>query len=112
MILECAATATLWVKSPKVYIRDSGLLHELLAIWTERDRWRHPKLGASWEGLAIGQILSILNPRDAYFWVTHAGTELDLFLLRNTQRLGFECKYAGAPRKPREARNLIPCVKR
>ena len=92
------------VKSPKVYIRDSGLLHALLAIRTERDLRRHPKLGASWEGLAIEQILSILKPRDAYFWATHAGAELDLFLLRNGQRLGFECKYADAPRLTKSMR--------
>ena len=85
------------VKSPKVYIRDSGLLHALLSIQTERDLRRHPKVGASWEGLAIEQILSTLKPRDAYFWATHGGAELDLFLLKGGKRLGFECKYTDAP---------------
>ncbi|MDD5306111.1 MAG: ATP-binding protein [Deltaproteobacteria bacterium] len=85
------------VKSPKIYIRDSGLLHALLSIGTDRDLGRHPKLGASWEGLAIEQVLSALKPRDAYFWATHGGAELDLFLLKDGRRLGFECKHADAP---------------
>ena len=89
------------VKAPKVYIRDSGLLHALLAIRDERGLQRHPKLGASWEGLAIEQILSVLKPRDAHFWATHGGAELDLFLLKDGRRLGFECKYADAPRMTR-----------
>lgn len=95
------------VKSPKVYIRDSGLLHALLSVRTERDLRRHPKLGASWEGLAIEQILSVLKPRDAYFWATHGGAELDLFLLKDGRRLGFECKYSDAPQLTKSMRAAL-----
>jgi hypothetical protein len=95
------------VKAPKVYLRDSGLLHALLSIRTEKELACHPKVGASWEGLAIEQILALLRPRDAYFWATHAGAELDLFLLKNGKRLGFECKYTDAPRLTRSAQTAL-----
>lgn len=68
------------VKSPKVYIRDSGILHGLLGLETLADVQSHPKLGASWEGFVIEQIIRLLNTRDAYFWATHAGAELDLLV--------------------------------
>jgi len=85
------------VKSPKVYVRDSGLLHTLLAVQTPAALDGHPKIGASWEGFVIEQILAIWGPQDAYFWATHGGAELDLLLLRDGKRLGFEIKYADAP---------------
>lgn len=85
------------VKSPKVYIRDSGLLHSLLRISNFRSLEEHPKLGASWEGFALEQILSQSGDRDAYFWATHAGAELDLMLIRKGKRWGVEIKYADAP---------------
>lgn len=86
------------VKSPKVYVRDSGLLHRLLGIRTAADLQRHPKLGASWEGYVIEQVLRSLTPDEAYFWGTHAGAELDLLLFRNGRRVGVEVKRADAPR--------------
>jgi predicted AAA+ superfamily ATPase len=95
------------VKAPKVYIRDSGLLHALLAIGAERDLRGHPKLGASWEGMAIEQILSVTRPRDAYFWATYAGAELDLFMLKDGRRLGFECKYTDAPQLTKSMRSAL-----
>lgn len=85
------------VKAPKVYIRDSGILHGLLQLGTLYDVQSHPKLGASWEGFAIEQIISLLNTRDAYFWATHGGAELDLLVRVRGKQYGFEIKYADAP---------------
>lgn len=85
------------VKSPKVYIRDSGLLHGLLQLGELSDVQSHPKLGASWEGFAIEQIIRLLDTRDAYFWATHGGAELDLVVHVGGKRHGFELKYADAP---------------
>lgn len=85
------------VKSPKVYVRDSGLLHQLLGLETERALLTHPKLGASWEGFAIEQILAAEPYDDAWFWATHQGAEIDLLLRRGDRLLGVECKRADAP---------------
>ena len=85
------------VKSPKVYLRDSGLLHFLLGINEMTDLRAHPRYGASWEGFALEQTLSVFGDRDAYFWNTLRGAELDLLLLRNGRRLGFEFKCTDAP---------------
>jgi len=86
------------VKSPKVYVRDSGLLHQLLGIANEKALHSHPKLGASWEGFVIEQILAS-EPRDeVFFWATHQGAEIDLLLRRGDRLLGVECKRADVPR--------------
>lgn len=85
------------VKSPKVYLRDSGLLHELLGIASFAALEAHPKLGASWEGFALEEVLRVTGDREAYFWNTQGGAELDLFVFLNGQRYGFEFKYADAP---------------
>ena len=85
------------VKAPKVYIRDSGICHSLLDIVDRTALDSHPKLGASWEGLAIEQILSVTGDRNAYFWATHAGAELDLLVFHGGKRLGFEFKYSEKP---------------
>jgi hypothetical protein len=85
------------VKAPKVYVRDSGLLHELLGIEDAAALARHPKSGASWEGFALDQVLRIAKPDAAYFWATHAGAELDLLMLKDGQRVGVEFKRADAP---------------
>jgi len=85
------------VKSPKIYIRDSGILHGLLQMGDLPELQSHPKLGASWEGFAIEQIIRLLDTRDAYFWSTHGGAELDLLVLTGGRRYGFEIKYADAP---------------
>jgi predicted AAA+ superfamily ATPase len=85
------------VKAPKVYIRDSGLLHSLLSIRTEKELLTHPRVGASWEGYAVEELLSQLQPDQAYFWATHQGAELDLLLFKNGRRLGIEIKRADAP---------------
>jgi predicted AAA+ superfamily ATPase len=85
------------VKAPKIYVRDAGLLHALLGLRTKGDLLRHPKLGASWEGLVIEQILRTFDVDHSYFWATHQGAELDLLLLRGTRRIGVEIKHADAP---------------
>ena len=84
-------------KSPKVYVRDSGLLHALLGLTTWEELTAHPKLGASWEGFALEQVIAHAPDADAYFWGTHAGAELDLLLIHRGQRYGFEFKYSDAP---------------
>jgi len=86
------------VKSPKIYIRDSGLLHQLLGIRTLPELLSHPKCGASWEGFVIEEIIGSLQPDEVYFWATHAGAELDLLLFKDGRRLGVEIKRADAPR--------------
>jgi hypothetical protein len=86
------------VKAPKVYFRDTGILHHLLGIRTQHDLLLHPKLGASWEGYAVEETLRAVAPDEAYFWATHNGAELDLLLIKDGCRLGVECKRVDAPR--------------
>jgi len=86
------------VKSPKVCLRDSGLLHTLLGIRTPKQLLEHPKNGASWEGYVIEEALKAVEPAEAYFWATHGGAELDLLMLKDAWRIGVECKRADAPR--------------
>jgi predicted AAA+ superfamily ATPase len=89
------------VKAPKIYVRDSGLLHSLLQIAKLADLQGHPKIGASWEGFALEHVVRTLRISDAYFWATHAGAELDLMVTRAGKRYGFEFKYADAPGRKR-----------
>ena len=86
------------VKAPKVYLRDSGVLHALLGLAGEREMLSHPKVGASWEGFAIEEAISVIRPSGAYFWATHTGAELDLLLLKGGRRYGVEVKFQDAPR--------------
>jgi len=88
------------VKAPKIYIADSGLFHSLLNLKTFRDLEGHPKLGASWEGFIIQQIIrqSGAHTDECFFWATHAGAELDLLVMRGGQRLGFEIKRTSSPK--------------
>ena len=86
------------VKAPKVYVRDSGLLHALLGIGSRRELELHPKVGASWEGYAVEEVIKALRPDEAYYWATHQGAELDLLLLKRGRRIGVECKRVDAPR--------------
>jgi predicted AAA+ superfamily ATPase len=85
------------VKSPKVYIRDSGLLHQLLGIGSDRELLTHPKIGASWEGYVIEEVLGAVRPDEAYFWATHQGAEIDLVLRKDGRIFGIECKRTDAP---------------
>lgn len=87
------------VKAPKIYIRDSGLLHALLNLVSQRDIESHPKLGASWEGFVIGQIVQELGarPDEVHYWRTHTGAELDLLVVRGNLKVGFEIKRTVTP---------------
>jgi predicted AAA+ superfamily ATPase len=85
------------VKAPKIYVRDSGILHALLQLETLASIQSHPKLGASWEGFALEQVIGLLETRDAYYWATHGGAELDLLVILGGKRYGFKFKYADAP---------------
>jgi hypothetical protein len=87
------------VKAPRVYVADSGILHTLLSIESMPQLLSHPKVGASWEGFAIGEIAARLgaHPRECFFWRAHTGAELDLLVVRGRKRLGFEIKLTDAP---------------
>ncbi len=85
------------VKAPKVYLRDSGLLHQLLGIRSEKELLAHPKCGASWEGYALEETLKAVQPDEAYFWATYQGAELDLLLFKRGRRIGVEFKRMDAP---------------
>jgi predicted AAA+ superfamily ATPase len=85
------------VKSPKIYFRDSGLLHQILGIRSMTDLLTSPKCGASWEGYLVEEALAIAEPDEAFFWATHAGAELDLLLFKGRNRIGIEIKRADAP---------------
>lgn len=98
------------IKAPKIYIRDSGILHALLQLQTLGDVQSHPKLGASWEGFALEQVIGALGARDAYVWATHAGAELDLFVRLGGKPYGFEFKYADAPGTSRSMHAAIEAL--
>jgi predicted AAA+ superfamily ATPase len=86
------------VKAPKVYLRDTGLLHHLLGIRSEKELLMHPKCGASWEGYVIEETLHTLRPDEAYYWATHNGAEIDLVMIKDGRMFGVECKRLDAPR--------------
>ena len=86
------------IKAPKIYWRDSGLLHQLLGIVDGDSLLAHPRCGASWEGFVVESLIHALAPDESYFWATHTGAELDALLIRDGKRLGVEVKRADAPR--------------
>ncbi len=86
------------VKAPKIYFRDTGLLHQLLGIRSEKELLSHPKCGASWEGYIIEETIKATEPDETYYWATHSGAEIDLVLIKNGRMLGVECKRMDAPR--------------
>jgi len=86
------------VKSPKIYLRDSGLLHSLLDISNHHVLLGHPKIGASWEGYVIEQVLQTTRPSQAYFWATHSGAEVDLVFPHQGKKYGVEVKFNEAPK--------------
>jgi len=95
------------VKAPKIYLRDSGLLHSLLGIRTEADLLNHPKCGASWEGYVIEESIRAARPDEACFWATHNGAEIDLLLFKNGRKIGVECKRMDAPRMTPSIRHAL-----
>ena len=94
------------IKSPKMYFRDSGIFHALLGLATHDDLLHHPKMGASWEGFALEEIIRLHNAEaeDVYFWGTHNQAELDLLILKDGRRIGYEIKYTSTPRITRSLR--------
>lgn len=95
------------VRSPKVYVRDSGLLHTLLGIGTEAALFDHPKVGASWEGFVVEQIAAMLPQVPLYFWGTHGGAELDLLFVHDGRQIGVEVKRTSTPTVTPSIRNAI-----
>lgn len=92
------------VKSPKIYFRDTGLLHALMDVETLPQLLAHPRSGSSWEGFALEQVIRLAEPDEAYFWATHQGAEVDLLMLKGSQRVGVEFKRADAPQVTRSMR--------
>lgn len=85
------------VKSPKIYIRDTGILHALLGLKTESDILHYPRCGASWEGYVIEEVIHSVDPGEVYFWATHNGAEIDLIFTKGGRMYGIECKRSDAP---------------
>ena len=95
------------VRAPKVYLRDSGLLHSLLDVQDRHTLFGHPKVGASWEGYVIEQVLQILRPSEAYYWAVHNSAELDLLLFHKGKRYGMEVKFSEAPEITRSMQTAL-----
>ena len=101
------------VKSPKIYFRDSGIFHSLLGVLDWKSLHNHPKLGSSWEGFALEEVIRFheATPDEAYFWAIHNQAELDLLILKNGKRLGFEFKYADAPQITKSMQQAFDLLK-
>ena len=99
------------VKSPKIYLCDTGLLHSLLDLNDHHAISGHPQVGASWEGFAIEQVLRIIRPSQAYYWATYSHAELDLFFIRNGKRYGMEFKMSEAPARTKSMNIAIDNLK-
>lgn len=101
------------VKAPKLFFRDSGLLHVQLGIETIDALLQHPKAGASWEGFIIEQLLTLarVEPEECFFWRTEHGAELDLLIVRRGQKIGIEVKRTGAPSLTPSMRNALEDLK-
>lgn len=99
------------IKHPKVYIRDTGLLHALLDLPAHSALQGHPKCGASWEGFCIEHLLAHFGERNAYFWATHADAKLDLLILVGKKRYGFEIKYSETPQVTRSMHTALEMLK-
>jgi len=95
------------IKAPKIFLRDSGVLHSLLDLHDRHALLGHPRVGASWEGFAIEQVLAAVRPSEAYYWGTHGGAELDLFFIVNGRRYGVEVKFNEAPAITRSMRTAL-----
>jgi len=88
------------IKSPKVYIRDSGLLHALVGVHNHEQLLVYPKFGASWEGFALEEVIKKQQARseECFFWATQGGAELDLLIVKDEKKIGFEFKYTDQPK--------------
>jgi predicted AAA+ superfamily ATPase len=98
------------VKAPKVYFRDTGLLHNLLELGDFHSVSGHPRAGASWEGFALEQVLRICKPSGAYYWAIYGRAELDLFFLLNGKAYGVEFKYSEAPLATGSMHTAVKCL--
>jgi len=105
----CSPIGKRLVKRPKLYLRDSGILHTLLSLETEKALLGHPKLGSSWEGFALEAVLRSLRKTEeqVYFWATHSGAEVDLFWQHEGKNWACEFKYADAPRLTHSMRSAL-----
>ena len=99
------------IKAPKIYFRDTGLLHHLLGIRSDKELLGHPKCGSSWEGYVIEETIKATEPDEVYYWATHSGAEIDLILIKNGRMLGVECKRMDAPRLTPSMRTALEDVK-
>lgn len=101
------------VRSPKVYVGDSGLLHALLGLTTREDVLSHPRVGASWEGFVVQQIANLTGalPEQCFHWSTHTGAEVDLLIIDGARRYGFEVKRSESPRLTRSMRSALDTLK-
>jgi predicted AAA+ superfamily ATPase len=101
------------VKSPKIYFRDSGILYALIELTTQDQLYVHPRLGAFWEGFALEQIIDACDatPEECFFWATQADAELDLLIIKNNKRIGFEIKYSDAPKTTKSMRIALQDLK-
>jgi len=99
------------VKSPKIYFRDTGLLHSLLDLHDFHTITGHPQVGASWEGFAMEQIIRAIRPSQWYYWSTYSGAELDIFFIVNGKRYGIEFKFSEAPEKTKSMIMAIESLK-
>jgi hypothetical protein len=95
------------VKSPKIYLRDSGIFHSLQGIHDMGELLTHPKLGASWEGFALEEVLAAFKPDEAWYYAVHSGSELDLFFRHKGKRIGVEFKRMDAPRMTKSMRVVM-----
>jgi len=101
------------VKSPKIYLSDSGVLHTLLDLESQEDLLDHPKVGASWEGFALDAVLRHLDarPEECFFWKLHSGAELDLLIRRGNLRRGFELKLTSSPKVTRSMHSALETLR-
>jgi uncharacterized protein len=99
------------VKSPKIYLQDTGLLHALLSIPDLSTLSAYPRAGASWEGFILEQVLRLMSPSQAWFWATHQGAELDLMFLFRGYRFGIEVKYSESPKLTRSEKSALTTLK-
>jgi predicted AAA+ superfamily ATPase len=95
------------VKSPKIYLTDTGLLHHLLAIPDYDSLHAHPQIGSSWESFVIEQILRCMDKEQGYYWSTYSGAEIDLLMLNNGRRIGIDCKYSETPKTTKSMHSAL-----
>ncbi|PCI39470.1 MAG: hypothetical protein COB50_01095 [Thiotrichales bacterium] len=100
------------VKSPKIYFRDSGILHSLMRVHSHDDLLLNPKIGASWEGFMLEEVLRLydIEPEEAFFWSTQSHAELDLMIVKGSKKFGFEFKYTDQPKLTKSMRIALECL--